>query len=42
MKPHVSPRIRIRHIFAVAFWVYMIWWCFVIVMSIDTTPIVMM
>lgn len=38
-KPYVSPRLRIRHIFAVLFWTFLIWWAFVVVMAIDTTPI---
>lgn len=28
-----SPRLRIRHIFAVLFWVSLIWWCLVVVLS---------
>ena len=31
---HEQPRLRIRHIFATAFWVFMLWWCFVVILSI--------
>ena len=36
-----TPRLKIRHIFATLFWTFLIWWAFVVVMSIDSTPIPM-